>query len=439
MLEAIFLSGINEIKVSGLYQWDRGQMLQITCPDLPSAFQVHFAKRKSATSIDVQAESADNVATVAIPDELLQDRFDLYAYLYFDEGVIGETVKTIRMPIKPRAKPDDYVVDLPQEQKTDAEKLIEKMLAEYVEAEVGAVTSASESAAAAQAAAEEAAKAAAEAKTIADSVQDAAVDVDAAKAAREAAEKAQTAAETAQKAAEAAAELAAKQAASDLETKMQDYVSSAETANTAAQEAKEAAEKAAELAAQETADSLNTNMADYVSAAQAAQKAAEEARDQAQAIAGGDFASTTYVDNQIDTHNTATDAHNDIRLLITELTTRLNALADSDDTTLDQMSEVVAYIKSNKSLIDAITTEKVSVSDIIDNLTTNVSTKPLSAAQGVALKALIDAAASAASTAQSTADNKQSKITGTEGQFVVIGSDGNPTTITLTNVSEVGA
>ena len=31
------------------------------------------------------------------------------------------------------------------------------------------------------------------------------------------------------------------------------------------------------------------------------------------------------------------------------------------------------------------------MSDIIDNLTTNVTNKPLSAAQGVALKALIDA------------------------------------------------
>ena len=51
----------------------------------------------------------------------------------------------------------------------------------------------------------------------------------------------------------------------------------------------------------------------------------------------------------------------------------------------------MAYIKSNKSLIDAITTSKMNVSDIIDNLTTNVSNKPLSAAQGVALKALIDA------------------------------------------------
>ena len=89
-------------------------------------------------------------------------------------------------------------------------------------------------------------------------------------------------------------------------------------------------------------------------------------------------------------HALSDTAHTDIRELITGLTNRLNSLADSDDTTLDQLSEIVAYIKSNKSLIDAITTEKVSVSDIIDNLTTNNANKPLSAAQGVALKALID-------------------------------------------------
>lgn len=93
----------------------------------------------------------------------------------------------------------------------------------------------------------------------------------------------------------------------------------------------------------------------------------------------------------VNAHNTNETAHNDIRLLIEGLTTRLNALANSTDEDLDQMAEVVAYIKSNKQLIDSITTSKVSVADIVNNLTTNVSNKPLSAAQGVALKALIDA------------------------------------------------
>lgn len=100
---------------------------------------------------------------------------------------------------------------------------------------------------------------------------------------------------------------------------------------------------------------------------------------------------TPDVSGQIGEHNTNAEAHNDIRELIVGLTNRLNTLADSDDTTLDQLSEIVAYIKNNKSLIDGITTSKVNVADIINNLTTNASNKPLSAAQGVVLKALIDA------------------------------------------------
>ena len=90
-------------------------------------------------------------------------------------------------------------------------------------------------------------------------------------------------------------------------------------------------------------------------------------------------------------HNTDATSHNDLRLALKGLTDRINAALDSDDTTLDQMSELVAYIKSNKSMIDAITTSKVSVTDIVNNLTTNVSNKPLSAAQGVVIKTLIDA------------------------------------------------
>lgn len=75
---------------------------------------------------------------------------------------------------------------------------------------------------------------------------------------------------------------------------------------------------------------------------------------------------------------------------IAGLTTKLNALADSDDTTFDQLSEIVAYIKNNKSLIDGITTGKVSVDDIVDNLTSTAANKPLSAKQGKALKDMID-------------------------------------------------
>lgn len=80
------------------------------------------------------------------------------------------------------------------------------------------------------------------------------------------------------------------------------------------------------------------------------------------------------------------------------------------------MSEIVAYIKSNKTLIEEVTTNKVNVADIIDNLTTNVANKPLSAAQGVALKALIDAITIPTKT--SDLENDSGYITSIPGEYV---------------------
>lgn len=96
------------------------------------------------------------------------------------------------------------------------------------------------------------------------------------------------------------------------------------------------------------------------------------------------------IDSAVSSHNTSSVSHDDIRILISGLTTRLNALADSDDTTLDQLSEIVAYIKNNKSLIDSITTSKVSISDIVDDLFSTDPSKTLSSNQGRVLKELID-------------------------------------------------
>lgn len=92
----------------------------------------------------------------------------------------------------------------------------------------------------------------------------------------------------------------------------------------------------------------------------------------------------------ISNHNVSNSAHNDIRLLIQELTTDLNNFLDVDDTTKDQLSELIALIQANANDIETITSGKVNVSDIINNLTTNVANKPLSAAQGVEIKLLID-------------------------------------------------
>ena len=92
----------------------------------------------------------------------------------------------------------------------------------------------------------------------------------------------------------------------------------------------------------------------------------------------------------VNTHNASTTAHSDIRDSLTALSNQLNAFLDVDDTTRDELSEVLALIDANKGTLESLTTSKVNVADIVNNLTTNVSNKPLSAAQGVSLKSLID-------------------------------------------------
>lgn len=120
----------------------------------------------------------------------------------------------------------------------------------------------------------------------------------------------------------------------------------------------------------------------------------------------------------VSTHNTNQYSHQDIRLLIDGLNSRLNALADSDDVTLDQMSELVAYIKSNRSLINEITTKKINVSDIIDNLTTNVPNRPLSASQGVVLKSMIETLGKSVPTKTSQLTNDSGFLTEIPSEYV---------------------
>ena len=163
---------------------------------------------------------------------------------------------------------------------------------------------------------------------------------------------------------------------SELETTLESESGNRESAVRAEKEAREAADNTlqtninAEVTRAESA--LNTTISNEVTRAKKAES---------------DLSSS--IQTNVSSHNTSTTAHDDIRTLINNLTTRINAVADSEDVDLDQLSEIVAYIKSNRSLIDNVTTSKVSVSDIIDNLTSTSANKPLSANQGRVLNTSI--------------------------------------------------
>ena len=83
-------------------------------------------------------------------------------------------------------------------------------------------------------------------------------------------------------------------------------------------------------------------------------------------------------------HNkpTAADLGIDISADLKKFTDFFDDLTDDD---FDQLSEFITYITENRDLIS----KKVNVSDIVDNLTSTDTDKPLSAKQGNALKELI--------------------------------------------------
>lgn len=116
----------------------------------------------------------------------------------------------------------------------------------------------------------------------------------------------------------------------------------------------------------------------------------------------------------VNAHNNQPDAHLDIRLLIQQLTQRLDTIANSDDVSLDQLHEIVTYIKDNRDLIEQVTTGKISVTDIVNDLTTDLAGKPLSAAMGVELKRLIDTVKVPASLSELTEDPQHRTVTDAE-------------------------
>jgi hypothetical protein len=130
MIEITLSNSTNEVSAFGLTQWDKGQKLKIIWSDMPSSFQVHFASRNSTEAIVVNAKSAYGVAVVDIPDELLKNSADIYAWIYLTEGdKVGESTKRAVLYVRPRAKPNTLIDELEKTQ----QEILENILADIKE------------------------------------------------------------------------------------------------------------------------------------------------------------------------------------------------------------------------------------------------------------------------------------------------------------------
>ena len=98
-----------------------------------------------------------------------------------------------------------------------------------------------------------------------------------------------------------------------------------------------------------------------------------------------------FTTDSITAHDLSDECHQNLRDLIADLDARLRFVANSTDIDLDQLAELVAFIKANRESILTIFADKVDIAAIVDNLITEVADQPLSANQGVQLRLMIEA------------------------------------------------
>ena len=100
----------------GVWQYDYGQVLRITGPELPPAVEVQFSlDEKSGETLSRVGTTVDGVTEVKIPDELLThsatSNYRIYVYIYLTDETSGNTKYEITIPVRVRSKPTSPTED----------------------------------------------------------------------------------------------------------------------------------------------------------------------------------------------------------------------------------------------------------------------------------------------------------------------------------------
>ena len=110
--------------VTGLWQWDYGQKLQLVGLSLPAAVEIHFSLQQcGGDAITRIGVTEDGVTEAGIPDELLENEgkavnYYIYAFVYVVTEESGETEYRISMPVRSRPKPKPISEHTPVDQGT---------------------------------------------------------------------------------------------------------------------------------------------------------------------------------------------------------------------------------------------------------------------------------------------------------------------------------
>lgn len=134
----------------------------------------------------------------------------------------------------------------------------------------------------------------------------------------------------------------------------------------------------------------------------------------------GNEATTTEVNTIVSTAITSlkdgVSADGDTLSKLRGLIGGIQTMLSVNDVNLDTLQEVIGRIKSDEGLLSALTTSKVSVSDIVNTLDSIATDKPLSAAQGKVLNAAIAALQTKQTTDESVIAGFNGSVTALNGR-----------------------
>ena len=116
MIKEVNLENRDFAVISGFIQWDKGQMLKITGIDLPEGTEIHFSlQEKGGTAAVKEPVKVEDGYEVKIPQFIFEgdatEDYHAYAFIYQEEGDVGETTHKIKMHITARPRHDGYVYD----------------------------------------------------------------------------------------------------------------------------------------------------------------------------------------------------------------------------------------------------------------------------------------------------------------------------------------
>lgn len=106
-MDAVFIDQNGNKKIF-LYQYDKGQYLEIENFPYTIAPKIYFQIKTIATSVSVQSTLQGNTLKCLIPNSLLAYGEDITAYIYIEDGEKEYVAETIFISVIPRKRPSNY-------------------------------------------------------------------------------------------------------------------------------------------------------------------------------------------------------------------------------------------------------------------------------------------------------------------------------------------